>query len=269
MQVDTSYAGRRVPAERGLRGRPREAPGVRRRGRCLPPRPHGSVGGARARLPRRDRAADVRRRGGAARRGAAVRGPRRGDRLQPRRARRRAVHAPPAHPRGRPAGHGAARRLDHRARRAGHDHDARGDRRRGRRAGRDRRLDAWPSARRSHERRLADLAVGTEVARREVTVDRARLVRYAGASGDFNPIHWNARVATSVGLPDVIAHGMWTMGAAVERRRRLGGGPRQGRRLPGALHASRARCPTPAPRRSRSSPSSERSTPRPGPRAST
>ncbi|MBD7918268.1 MaoC family dehydratase [Cellulomonas sp. Sa3CUA2] len=60
----------------------------------------------------------------------------------------------------------------------------------------------------------ADLAVGQEVARRTVTVDRARLVRYAGASGDFNPIHWNERVATSVGLPGVIAHGMWTMGAA-------------------------------------------------------
>ena len=62
---------------------------------------------------------------------------------------------------------------------------------------------------------LADLAVGQEVARRTVAVDRARLVRYAGASGDFNPIHWNERVATSVGLPGVIAHGMWTMGAAV------------------------------------------------------
>ncbi|UZN05378.1 MaoC/PaaZ C-terminal domain-containing protein [Cellulomonas sp. S1-8] len=60
---------------------------------------------------------------------------------------------------------------------------------------------------------LADLAVGQEVARRTITVDRARLVRYAGASGDFNPIHWNERVATSVGLPGVIAHGMWTMGA--------------------------------------------------------
>ena len=60
-----------------------------------------------------------------------------------------------------------------------------------------------------------ELSVGAEVARREITVDRARLVRYAGASGDFNPIHWNARIATSVGLPDVIAHGMWTMGAAV------------------------------------------------------
>jgi acyl dehydratase len=62
---------------------------------------------------------------------------------------------------------------------------------------------------------LEGLAVGQEVARAELTVDRARLVRYAGASGDFNPIHWNERVATEVGLPGVIAHGMWTMGAAV------------------------------------------------------
>jgi acyl dehydratase len=62
--------------------------------------------------------------------------------------------------------------------------------------------------------RVADLEVGQEVARTEVVVDRARLVRYAAASGDFNPIHWNERIATSVGLPGVIAHGMWTMGAA-------------------------------------------------------
>lgn len=62
---------------------------------------------------------------------------------------------------------------------------------------------------------LAELSVGDVIARREVVVDRARLVRYAGASGDFNPIHWNERVATAVGLPGVIAHGMWTMGAAV------------------------------------------------------
>lgn len=61
---------------------------------------------------------------------------------------------------------------------------------------------------------IADLTVGQEVARRTVEVDRARLVRYAGASGDFNPIHWNPRFATEVGLPGVIAHGMWTMGAA-------------------------------------------------------
>ncbi|CAL8970569.1 hypothetical protein CELL_00810 [Cellulomonas sp. T2.31MG-18] len=62
---------------------------------------------------------------------------------------------------------------------------------------------------------LADLAVGQEVARGTRTVDRSRLVRYAGASGDFNPIHWNERFAASVGLPGVIAHGMWTMGSAV------------------------------------------------------
>ncbi|AEI11294.1 MaoC family dehydratase [Cellulomonas gilvus] len=63
--------------------------------------------------------------------------------------------------------------------------------------------------------RLADLEVGQEIARAEVVVDRARLVRYAAASGDFNPIHWNDRVAVAVGLPGVIAHGMWTMGAAI------------------------------------------------------
>ena len=43
---------------------------------------------------------------------------------------------------------------------------------------------------------------------------RAELVRYAGASGDFNPIHWNQRFAVGVGLPDVIAHGMLTMALA-------------------------------------------------------
>ena len=43
-------------------------------------------------------------------------------------------------------------------------------------------------------------------------VTRADLVRYAGASGDFNPIHWSDRVAAAVGLPGVIAHGMFTMG---------------------------------------------------------
>jgi len=46
------------------------------------------------------------------------------------------------------------------------------------------------------------------------TIRRSDLVRYAGASGDFNPIHWSDRVATSVGLPGVIAHGMYTMALA-------------------------------------------------------
>jgi acyl dehydratase len=62
--------------------------------------------------------------------------------------------------------------------------------------------------------RAADLAVGTELPEQVFTVTRADLVRYAGASGDFNPIHWNERVATGVGLPGVIAHGMLTMALA-------------------------------------------------------
>jgi acyl dehydratase len=57
-------------------------------------------------------------------------------------------------------------------------------------------------------------ALGQQLPELTVHLDRAQLVRYAGASGDFNPIHWNARVATSVGLPDVIAHGMLTMALA-------------------------------------------------------
>jgi acyl dehydratase len=56
-----------------------------------------------------------------------------------------------------------------------------------------------------------EVEVGTELPAGRFRIDRATLVRYAGASGDFNPIHWNARFATEVGLPDVIAHGMLTM----------------------------------------------------------
>jgi acyl dehydratase len=47
------------------------------------------------------------------------------------------------------------------------------------------------------------------------TLTRADLVRYAGASGDFNPIHWSDAAAADLGLPDVIAHGMLTMGTAL------------------------------------------------------
>jgi acyl dehydratase len=57
----------------------------------------------------------------------------------------------------------------------------------------------------------AGLAAGQELPEQRYRVTRADLVRYAGASGDFNPIHWSDRVATSVGLPGVIAHGMFTM----------------------------------------------------------
>jgi len=59
-----------------------------------------------------------------------------------------------------------------------------------------------------------EIEAGAELAPRQYQVTRADLVRYAGASGDFNPIHWNERTARAVGLPDVIAHGMFTMALA-------------------------------------------------------
>jgi acyl dehydratase len=55
---------------------------------------------------------------------------------------------------------------------------------------------------------------GTELPSRSYRVTRLDLVKYAGASGDFNVIHWNERIARSVGLPTVIAHGMYTMAQA-------------------------------------------------------
>jgi len=60
-----------------------------------------------------------------------------------------------------------------------------------------------------------DVVVGDLLAGRPFPIQRFDLVRYAGASGDFNVIHWNERVAREVGLPDVIAHGMLTMATVV------------------------------------------------------
>jgi acyl dehydratase len=56
-----------------------------------------------------------------------------------------------------------------------------------------------------------DIKPGTELPQASYAVTRLTLVKYCGASGDFNVIHWNERIAKSVGLPDVIAHGMFTM----------------------------------------------------------
>ncbi len=58
------------------------------------------------------------------------------------------------------------------------------------------------------------VATGTELPPASYPVTRLSLVRYCGASGDFNVIHWNERIARSVGLPNVIAHGMFTMAQA-------------------------------------------------------
>jgi acyl dehydratase len=62
--------------------------------------------------------------------------------------------------------------------------------------------------------RYAEVTAGTALPAVTYPVSRLSLVRYCGASGDFNVIHWNERVARSVGLPDVIAHGMFTMAEA-------------------------------------------------------
>src|SRR5438128_2914546 len=59
-----------------------------------------------------------------------------------------------------------------------------------------------------------DVEVGTEVPAQTFQVQRVNLIQYCGASGDYNVIHWNERVAKSVGLPNVIAHGMFTMAEA-------------------------------------------------------
>ena len=60
------------------------------------------------------------------------------------------------------------------------------------------------------------IEVGLKLPSKTFAITRENLVRYAGASGDFNAIHWSERVATDVGLPNVIAHGMLTMGLAIQ-----------------------------------------------------
>jgi len=62
--------------------------------------------------------------------------------------------------------------------------------------------------------KFADVTVGAELPPVSYPVNRLSLVKYCGASGDFNFIHWNERIARSVGLPNVIAHGMFTMAQA-------------------------------------------------------
>jgi acyl dehydratase len=59
-----------------------------------------------------------------------------------------------------------------------------------------------------------DVEVGTTLPAQTFQMQRINLVQYCGASGDYNVIHWNERIATSVGLPNVIAHGMFTMAEA-------------------------------------------------------
>lgn len=63
---------------------------------------------------------------------------------------------------------------------------------------------------------IENLTKGEVVATRTIDITRADLIRYAGASGDFNPIHWSEATAQAAELPGVIAHGMLSMGLAVD-----------------------------------------------------
>jgi len=75
------------------------------------------------------------------------------------------------------------------------------------------------------------MQTGDTLPEQTFTVTRADLVRYAGASGDRNPIHWSERVATSVGLPGVIAHGMFIMALAARSLDTWAGAPGKVREL--------------------------------------
>jgi len=78
---------------------------------------------------------------------------------------------------------------------------------------------------------VPELRAGAELPELRVTPDRYLTVRYAGASGDFNPIHIDEEFARSVGLPGRILHGLWTMAQVARAQTEAGGGPHALRRL--------------------------------------
>jgi acyl dehydratase len=78
---------------------------------------------------------------------------------------------------------------------------------------------------------MADLAVGDQIPEVRVTPDKYVTVRYAGASGDFNPIHIDEEFAKAVGLPGRILHGLWTMAQVARAQTEAAGGPQHLKRL--------------------------------------
>jgi acyl dehydratase len=78
---------------------------------------------------------------------------------------------------------------------------------------------------------MADLQVGGEIPQLAVTPDKYLTVRYAGASGDFNPIHIDEEFARAVGLPGRILHGLWTMAQVARAQTEAAGGPGHLKRL--------------------------------------
>ena len=78
---------------------------------------------------------------------------------------------------------------------------------------------------------MADLSVGAQIPEVRVTPDKYLTVRYAGASGDFNPIHIDEEFAKAVGLPGRILHGLWTMAQVARAQSEAAGSPEKLRRL--------------------------------------
>jgi acyl dehydratase len=78
---------------------------------------------------------------------------------------------------------------------------------------------------------MADLVVGTQIPEVRVTPDKYLTARYAGASGDFNPIHIDEEFARAVGLPGRILHGLWTMAQVARAQTQAAGGPERLKRL--------------------------------------
>ena len=78
---------------------------------------------------------------------------------------------------------------------------------------------------------MADLTVGAQIPEVRVTPDKYLTARYAGASGDFNPIHIDEDFAKAVGLPGRILHGLWTMAEVARAQTEAAGGPAHLKRL--------------------------------------
>jgi acyl dehydratase len=78
---------------------------------------------------------------------------------------------------------------------------------------------------------VAELSVGAQIPEVRVTPDKFLTIRYAGASGDFNPIHIDEEFAKAVGLPGRILHGLWTMAQVARAQTEAAGGPEHLRRL--------------------------------------
>jgi acyl dehydratase len=78
---------------------------------------------------------------------------------------------------------------------------------------------------------MADLQPGAEIPELRITPDKYLTVRYAGASGDFNPIHIDEEFARAVGLPGRILHGLWTMAQVARAQTEAAGGPQHLKRL--------------------------------------